>query len=115
MRRQGPSRISDIEWTDKMKSELLYINEKSMREYRSPHPPVYSGSGNKVGVQQLMLRKWTDMGYSKLHLTSQDLQDQCWKLRVEEIVSNIISAHITSRHTIIMIYCNHWLVRTLGA
>ena len=83
------SRISEIDWTGKMKRDLLLIYRESLSEYHSDDPPRYFGSGNVVSVTQLMIRKWEDLGYRHYGLTCQDLQDQSWKLRDSHLITKV--------------------------
>lgn len=78
---RSESKIDDVTWSHKMKSDLLACHAEALEDFNSDDPPRYLCSGNIVGMKQLLIRKWEEIGYRNLELTPQDLQDMVWKIK----------------------------------
>ena len=90
---------SKIQWTDKMKDNLLECKQKALDLAKSSNPPRLD-SGRKKGYMPVMKDLWETMGYYQLGLSRQNLRDQAQRLekmqdRKGEVVRNDIGLEST--------------------
>jgi len=75
------SKLQEVTWTSNMKNDLVILYEETMDERYDP-------DGCTVNVKSSLHLKWEDAGYGHYGLTPQDLLDQSFKVKFQDIVTN---------------------------
>jgi len=75
------SKLQEVTWTHNMKSDLQILYDETMDERYDP-------DGCTVNVKSSLHLKWEEAGYGHYGLTPQDLLDQSFKVKYQDLVTN---------------------------
>lgn len=75
------SKLQEMTWTQNLKRELVEYYDDAYEEHLD--------DGCSVNVKNSLFLKWDEAGYGHYGLTAQDLLDQSFKVKFDDIVTNV--------------------------